>query len=238
MTSSKTPKKPKTIGEKLLEGTSPDETRQAGGFLLASQRLSTRSTNKQGYPNQWDEGKNPGAHVLAYEAAYEPIPRDEKGHRTRVVMHLDDCKTNVSPLNLYAGTVEENEWDAVAKGRKQCGADKLYKNIVRQHEAGEPSEEIARQENRPLHAVEMVLRTHVAISEPLAEADAGWRDSMWRALLLQEQRGWCLQQELASEIWLRQHNPKCMEEWCQGGMIDPNPPQDNAQVDDENSPAE
>ena len=75
----------------------------AGGYL----------TN--GYANKWRKGKMHGAHRLAYQDAYGPIP---EGMIVRHLCHVRNC---INPEHLAIGTHQDNMDDKVQANRQACG---------------------------------------------------------------------------------------------------------------------
>lgn len=72
--------------------------------------------NKTWYGVFWLNGRNHGAHRIAYELSVGPIPPG------LCVLHICDNPLCVRPDHLRLGTHAENRADCVAKGRQAKGA--------------------------------------------------------------------------------------------------------------------
>lgn len=78
--------------------------------------------NSTGYGSVRVGGKTVGAHRLAYERAYGPIPDDVPGYHGMCVMHTCDNRRCVNPEHLKLGTHQDNMTDMYSKGRRPAPA--------------------------------------------------------------------------------------------------------------------
>ena len=67
--------------------------------------------NNSGYGMSKYRGQSTGAHRIAWEESYGPIP---EGLR---ILHICDTQLCVNPKHLRLGTAKDNSQDMVAKGR-------------------------------------------------------------------------------------------------------------------------
>jgi len=77
--------------------------------------LWTRATNGRGYGQVRRSGRLIGAHRVAYEDAYGPIPAGES------VLHRCDQSLCVNPAHLFLGSQDDNMADRNAKRRQAVG---------------------------------------------------------------------------------------------------------------------
>jgi hypothetical protein len=91
--------------------------------------------NQLGYGIVRVDGRNVGAHRVAYELTFGPIPEG------LVICHICDNGACCNPMHLWAGTMRENTEDMLVKGRARGGKPKLTTKQVRElrqrHRAGE-----------------------------------------------------------------------------------------------------
>lgn len=110
---------------------------KSGGELACW--LWTASTRDGGRSHQYgkhhdENGRAQRAHRLAYELVHGPIPEG------LVVMHTCDTPRCINPGHLTLGTIRENTWDAIEKGRMpftigRCrnGHDYTPENTITRH---------------------------------------------------------------------------------------------------------
>jgi hypothetical protein len=95
----------------------------------------TAAHNHLGYGIVRVDGKNVGAHRIAYELTFGPIPEE------LVICHICDNGACCNPYHLWAGTMQENTEDMVSKGRARGAQRKLsteqVRELRRRHASGE-----------------------------------------------------------------------------------------------------
>lgn len=74
------------------------------------------SDNGSGYGRYRIDGRNYGAHRLAYELEHGPIPEGES-HHDHCVLHRCDVPLCCNPKHLFLGSQKENVEDQHRKGR-------------------------------------------------------------------------------------------------------------------------
>lgn len=131
--------------------------------------LWTGFRNAQGYGKLNVAGRKRGAHQVAYELTYGPIPKGLD------ICHHCDNPPCVRPDHLFAGTVSDNMNDAVAKGRKggkpnlliagerhglAVLTDETVREIRRLFASGMMKKDIATRLNIGRHLVQSVVNGH------------------------------------------------------------------------------
>lgn len=89
---------------------------------------------KRGYGNCWIDGKNMYAHIVMYELAYGPVPRDENGNpffvdhvaargcRSRACCNPDHLEAVTPLVNVRRGRSTKLTADKVAIIKERLGA--------------------------------------------------------------------------------------------------------------------